>query len=65
MWNALTQKVTRLIFDKAINQVGAMSASVGNELSHHAVLIQRFHALRLAQSYVTVANQIVYAAIAT
>ena len=42
-----------------------MSASVGNELSHHALPIQRFHASRLAQSYVTVANQIVYAAIAT
>ena len=31
---------------------------MGNELSHHALLIQRFHTLRLAQSYVTVANQI-------
>ena len=42
-----------------------MSATVGNELSHHALLIQRFHTSRLAQSYVTVTNQIVYAAIAT
>ena len=42
-----------------------MSASVGNELSHYALPIQQFHVSRLAQSYVTVANQIVYAAIAT
>ena len=42
-----------------------MSASVGNKLSHHALPIQQFHASRLAQSYVTVANQIVYAVIAT
>ena len=42
-----------------------MSASMGNELSHHTLPIQRFHVLRLAQSYVTVANQIVYTAIAT
>ena len=42
-----------------------MSASMGNKLSHHALPIQRFHTSRLAQSHVTVANQIVYAAIAT
>ena len=42
-----------------------MSASVGNELHHHGLLIQRFHTSRLAQSYVTAASQIVYAAIAT
>ena len=41
-----------------------MSASVGNERSRHTLPIQRFHMSRLAQSYVTVANQIVYAAIA-
>ena len=38
---------------------------MGNELSHHALPNQQFHTSRLAQSYVTVANQIVYAAIAT
>ena len=42
-----------------------MSASVGNDLSHHTPPIQQFHTSRLAQSYVTVANQIVYAQIAT
>ena len=40
-----------------------MSASVGTNLATNP--IQQFHALRLAQSYVTVANQIVYVAIAT
>ena len=39
-----------------------MGANVG---SHHALPIQRFHTSRLAQSYVAVANQIVYATIAT
>ena len=38
---------------------------MGNEVRHYALPIQRFHTSRLAQSYVTVANQIVYAPIAT
>ena len=42
-----------------------MSASVGNELSCHALPIQQFHTSKLAQSYVTIAKQIVYTAIAT
>ena len=64
MWNALTQKVMRLIFNKAINYVGAMTTRVGNKLRHYALPIQRFHTTRLAQSYVIVANQIVYLTIA-
>ena len=42
-----------------------MSASVGNKLCHHALLIQQFQTLKLAQSHVTVANRIVYGAIVT
>ena len=38
---------------------------MGNELSHTLFRFSGFHASRLAQSYVTGANQIVYAAIAT
>ena len=55
-------EVTRKVFDKAVNWVGA---SVGNKLRHIGLPIQRFHMLRLAQSHVTVANQIVYTTIAT
>ena len=44
------------IFDKVINKVCAISASVGNELCHHGLLIQRFHMLRLAQSHVVHVN---------
>jgi len=36
---------------------------VGNELHHDGLLIQWFHTLEVLQSYVTVANQIVYVAI--
>ena len=46
-------EVTSEMFNKSINYVGAISASMGNNTS------------RLAQSHVTVANQIVYAAIVT
>ena len=40
-----------------------MSASVGTNLATNP--IQQFHTSRLAQSYVTIANQIVYMAIVT
>ena len=53
-------KVTWKMLDEAI-----IGASVGNKLRQDGLPIQRFHTLRLAQSHVTVANQILYTAIAT
>ena len=63
-WNALNTEVTRKMFDKVTLSRCAISASMGNE-RHDCLPIQRFHLLILAQSHVTVANQIVYTAITT
>ena len=53
-------KVTWKMLDEAI-----IGASVGNKFRQDGLPIQWFHTLRLAQSHVTVANQILYTAIAT
>ena len=54
------------MFDKAVNSVGAVSANKGNKLCEDGLPpIQWFHTLSLAQSHVTVANQIVYMTIAS
>ena len=51
------------MFDKVTLSRCAISASVGNKLRHDGLPIQWFHLSILAQSHVTVANQIVYAVI--
>ena len=53
-------KVTWKMLDEAI-----IGASMGNKLRQDGLPIQRFHTLRLTQSHVTIANQILYTAIAT